>query len=260
MENIFEKYGLDAGRGEAIIDECVQSVVQNIQRGDKKTDHIKLIWYRLLDAVKGRQREEEVKCSPEEVAVMLLRSGVPKENVTVTHNRLTIKLEHCTYRIYRGTSAFPSGMFRIIRIDGWPFTEDAVVNGLLPTEELVDFLRTFDGLVPLMQEKGRAIKKALEEYAFEQKKKAIEADIIRCALADAKEALEQQNISVDYRINDDGTISMDFEQYLSAHVTTSIGELRTIISDPEKVRSMLTPGQRQTRRMSMFGGTLRLWP
>ena len=65
MTNYFERHGLDAGR--------VESVVQNIKRGDKKTDHIKVIWYRLLDAVKGRQREEDVKCSPEEVAVMLLR-------------------------------------------------------------------------------------------------------------------------------------------------------------------------------------------
>ena len=256
MTDYLEKHGLDAGGVEALIDECVQSVVQDIMKGDKNHDPMRLLWYRLLDIVKGRKRDEKVDCSPEAVAVTLLRRGVPKEDVKVTHNRLTIKLNNSVYRVYRGTSGLPSGTFRIIKVYDWPCREETLEEGLLPTEEMADFLQAFDGLIPAIREKGLAVKKALEEYSFEKKKKEIEAAIVRSALADAQSALEQMKIGFHYNINEDGTLSVEFEQYLSASVTATIGDIQKLVNEPEKLRAMMVPSKRHDRRMTMFGGRL----
>lgn len=260
MTNYFERHGLDAGGVETLIDECVQEVVQTMKTWHKKSDPLKLVWSRLLDIVNGRKREEKVDCSPEEVVATLIRGGISKENVKAAHNRLDIKLNNATYRIYRGTSGLPSGTFRLINVYNWPCRAENLEDGMLPTEEMVDFLQAFDGLIPDIREKGKVIKSALEEYVFEQKKKEIENAIVRSALADVKETLDRMQIGFHYKINEDGTLTVEFEQYLSASVTASIGEIRDLVNNPEKLQAMMTPGKRQDRRMTVFGGKIRLIP
>ena len=260
MKDYLEKHGLDADRVETLIDECVQSVVQTMKTWHKKVDPLKLVWSRLLDIVNGRKRDVKVDCSPEEVVATLIRSGVPKENVKAAHNRLDIKLNNATYRIYRGTSGLPSGTFRLINVYNWPCRAENLEDGMLPTEEMTEFIQAFDGLIPDIREKGKVIKSALEEYFFEQKKKEIENAIVRSALADVKETLDQLKIGFHFQTNEDGTISVEFEQYLSANVTASIEEIRNLVNNPEKLQAMMTPGKRQDRRMTVFGGKIRLIP
>lgn len=175
-------------------------------------------------------------CKAEEAVAALMRRGLPKEEVRFSMGNITVDLAHGRYRIYREPSNYGSGAFTF-HADGWLRPH----KGLGP-EELAEFLLAFDGLLPAIAEKERPILEAIEEIRRRNKAEEMAREIARQAFEKAfKDVLGPMKVQYTFALNGDGTVSVKLKQRLTGKVSGPVNEIRDMLSDPEKVKALLTP-------------------
>ncbi len=192
------------------------------------------VWNTLLDS---HAKENEPKpCIAEEAVAALIRKGIKRENLKFSMWNITINLPNGCYRIYRGPSSYGSGAFSFHAA-----TWQRVHNGL-DAEELAEFILAFDELLPAMAEKERPVLEAIEEIRLRKRAEEMAREIARQAFEKAfKDVLGPLKIQYTFTLNADGTVSVNIKQRLSGKVSGPVNEVRDILSDPEKVKSLLTP-------------------
>lgn len=192
------------------------------------------VWNTLLDS---HAKENEPKpCIAEEAVAALIRKGIKRENLKFSMWNITINLPNGCYRIYRGPSSYGSGAFSFHAA-----TWQRVHKGL-DAEELAEFILAFDELLPAMAEKERPVLEAIEEIRRRNKADEMAKAIARQAFEKAfKDVLGPMKIQYTFALNADGTVSVKLKQRLTGKVSGPVNEIRDILSDPEKVKALLTP-------------------
>lgn len=192
------------------------------------------VWNTLLDS---HAKENEPKpCIAEEAVAALIRKGIKRENLKFSMWNITINLPNGCYRIYRGPSSYGSGAFSFHAA-----TWQRVHKGL-DAEELAEFILAFDELLPAMAEKERPVLEAIEEIRRRNKADEVAKAIARQAFEKAfKDVLGPMKIQYTFALNADGTVSVKLKQRLTGKVSGPVNEIRDILSDPEKVKALLTP-------------------
>ena len=192
------------------------------------------VWNTLLDSY---AKENEPKpCIAEEAVAALIQKGIKRENLKFSMWNITINLPNGCYRIYRGPSSYGSGAFSFHAA-----TWQRVHKGL-DAEELAEFIMAFDELLPAMAEKERPILEAIEEIRRRNKADEMAKEIARQAFEKAfKDVLGPMKIQYTFALNADGTVSVKLKQRLTGKVSGPVNEIRDILSDPEKVKALLTP-------------------
>ena len=192
------------------------------------------VWNTLLDSY---AKENEPKpCIAEEAVAALIRKGIKRENLKFSMWNITINLPNGCYRIYRGPSSYGSGAFSF-----HSSTWQRVHKGL-DAEELAEFIMAFDELLPAMAEKERPVLEAIEEIRRRNRAEEMAKEIARQAFERAfKDVLDPMKIQYTFALNADGTVSVNLKQRLTGKVSGPVNEIRDILSDPEKVKALLTP-------------------
>lgn len=192
------------------------------------------VWNALLDS---HAKENELKpCIAEEAVAILIRKGVKRENLKFSMWNITIKLPNGSYRIYREPSSYGSGAFSF-QAGAWL----RVHNGL-GAEELAEFILAFDEMLPIISEKERPVLEAIEEIRLRKRAEEMAREIARQAFEKAfNDVLVPMKIQYTFTLNADGTVSVNLKQRLSGKVSGPVNEVRDILSDPEKVKTLLTP-------------------
>lgn len=177
---------------------------------------------------------EETSINPEEIAIRLIRHGIPKESIRATFKHLTAALPNADYRLYRETSRYPAGTIRItwngcsVNISPRLSTEDTVLFMLLLDENLPRIDEAAGSLFDELQKEYR--NKQKEMKALEIARKAVEA-----LLADV---LPGMGIKVEYNITD-GKVKLHLTRNCTGEVELPLDALRDFLSDPGRVESAL---------------------
>ena len=192
------------------------------------------VWNSLLD---NHTKESEPKpCIAEEAVAALIRKGIKRENLKFSMGNITINLPNGNYRIYRGPSNYGPGAFSFLA-GSW-----LRVHKGLDAEELAEFILAFDELLPAFAEKERPILEAIDAIRRKNKADEMAKAIAQQAFEKAfKDVLGPMKIQYTFALNADGTVSVKMKQRLSGKVCGPVNEIRDMLSDPEKVKALLTP-------------------
>lgn len=193
-----------------------------------------LVWNSLLH---GLAKEREPKaCLAEEAVAALIRKGIKRDNLKFSMWNITINLANGCYRIYRGPSRYGSGAFSF-HAGSWLH-----VHKGLDAEELAEFILAFDDLLPAIAEKERPVLEAIEKIQREKKAEEMAMLIASQAFEMAfKDVLDPLKIQYTFALNADGTVSVYLKQRLTGKISGPVNEIRDILSDPEKVKAVLSP-------------------
>lgn len=192
------------------------------------------VWNELLNGFLKETPHNPYKA--EEAVAALMRRGLSREKVSFSMGNITVNLQNGRYRIYREPSNYGSGAFTF-HANAWLRPH----KGLGP-EDLAEFLLAFDELLPAMAEKERPILEAIEEIRRMNKADEMAKEIARQAFEKAfKDVLGPMKIQYTFAMNGDGTVSVKLRQRLSGKVSGPVNEIRDLLSDPEKVKTLLTP-------------------
>lgn len=190
------------------------------------------VWNALLD----NYTKEPKPCIAEEAVAVLIRRGVKRENLKFSMGNITINLPNGSYRIYRGPSNYGQGAVTFCA-GSW-----LRVHKGLDAEELAEFILAFDELLPALTEKERPVLEAIEEIRRRNKADEMAKAIARQAFEKAfKGVLGPMKIQYTFALNADGSVSVKLKQRLTAKVSGPVNEIRDMLSDPEKVKTLLTP-------------------
>ena len=190
-------------------------------------------WTTLLDSLtRGRG---DIPCRPEEVAAILIRGGLQRESVRATAGNITICLPNGCYRIYRDMSRYPAGSFSL------RFPEWLKARRGLSARELADFLVAFDALIPEIAGREQPLRDEYERKKREIKAKAMAADITKQSIEALLDNLAHMRLDHYVKVHDDGTVTVVLRQELMGEVRAPLNEVKELLSDEEKVRSLLVP-------------------
>lgn len=170
----------------------------------------------------------------EETASLLLRSGIPRDAVRAGQNHVTISLDGALIRIYRITSGYPQGSFRILRPDN-----SRVIRTGLPSREFADLILSINSAAPdilkAMKELETGMDTADRKLIARLKAEEIERVTIKNLL---DTALTPRGINYDFEVKD-GAVSMTFKKTLSSDMTVPVDQLWEILADPDYIESTL---------------------
>ena len=175
-----------------------------------------------------------IPANPEETVAELIRNGIPKECVSAGFRHVTADLPNGSYRLYRLTSAYPTGSVRISRGE----SEVVILTGYSP-KEMAEFILLLDPLLPKIDEAAETlyrdmnreiVRRQAEIKALEIAKQAVEAQLA--------EVLPGLGISCKFKITDD-MVHLDLARLFKAGIDIPLAELSNLLSTPEKIESAL---------------------
>lgn len=176
----------------------------------------------------------------EETALVLIRQGVPKENVTAGYNHVSIRLPNATYRIYRDTGGRPAGTLRVSR-NGC----HSIVRCGLESEDLAQFLMEIDPILPAIEERGLVLYQELEKEQLRAEAERKAKEIERISVESQLEAvLPAMDIACQYRIAD-GVVHLDLTRLFQAGLDIPVQDLPAFLADPAGILAALAvvPGE-----------------
>jgi hypothetical protein len=166
----------------------------------------------------------------------LVRSGVPRKDVSASYQSLTVKLTNAVYRMYREAGGYPGGTVKISHNDS-----SVVIRSGYSGGELARFILLLDSHLPeideaaasLLQDLRRElIRKQAEEKALELARAAVEAQL--------SAVLPGMGISCTYKISD-GKVRLRLTRLSVAEMELPMEALPDFLSVPERVESSLVP-------------------
>lgn len=169
---------------------------------------------------------------PEDVALTLLRQGVPAKEIQASHKHLDVYLPNSVYRIFRMNDF---GSFRMMRP-----ASCGTVRTALGAQTMADFLLAFEALVPMLEKQIEAVLgemlTAVREKKAELKAREIERKTVQIQL---DEVLPDLGVNCHYEVND-GVVHLDLTRTLTASLDIPLTELQDLLRDPERILSALS--------------------
>lgn len=177
---------------------------------------------------------EDAFPNPEETAALIMKSGIPRNAVKAERNHITISLGWAMIRIYRITSGYPAGSFRILR----PGNSGIIRTGL-SSRGLADLILAIDSATPdilkAMEVLDTGMKAADRILIARKKADEIERVTIQRLL---DTVLPPLGITAEFEVRD-GIVSVCLRKTLGTKMTVPVGRLQEILSDPDRIESSL---------------------
>lgn len=169
----------------------------------------------------------------EETAVIIKRI-LPGTYVTATCQYITLSLPNSKFRIYRETSGFRPGSYRITA----PWIGEPQVTGL-SSLELAEYLIAFDQAVPelhqILDSFFEGINAELLRHQANEKALAIEDKAVKTLL---EELLLPMDVACSYEI-DDGVVRLTLSRKYTGKVDIPVQNLAAFLTDREAVEKTL---------------------
>ena len=238
---MYAAFGLGAKEGEALLESCFKAILNMYfdPMGRRYAPRFQLtveFWYWVLSEMKYSgfgAASPDCPAKAEAVESILLRSGVPPENIKSAYKKLTVTLDNGRYRIYRGTSGFPEGTFVMMECVNNPIRHGCDVPELSP-EAIADFLLAFDALRPHLKEKEATLQQRLREWKFERQREEKSREIMHAAIdALLEQHLKPLDIGYTYEIEENETVVVKMNQHFAGEIKVLLKDLQTAFSSPE---------------------------
>lgn len=182
----------------------------------------------------GELKSEDAGMNPEETVIIIIRHGIPKENIHANYNYLTASLPNADYRLYRETSGHPAGTIRIT----WKECIVYISSGL-SSEDTARFVLLLDEHLPKIEEAAEALFEGLLQEYRNKQKEMMAMEIARKAVdAQLSGVLPGLGINGKYTIAD-GKVHLHLTRTYSGEVELPLEALGDFLSDPGRVESAL---------------------
>lgn len=169
-----------------------------------------------------------------EETAAVIRKNLPGTDVTATCRHVTIALPNGKYRIYRETSGFTPGSYRILE----PWAGNPLVTGL-SSRELAEYLLVFDQAIPelrrILETFLEGIDAALLHLQADERARAIEDKAVKTLL---EEQLIPMDVGCSYEIID-GVVRLSLSRKYTGEVDIPVENLAAFLADREAVEKTL---------------------
>ena len=209
-------------RFQNIVRRFVKKLLQEhkVVRG-KPEDLVNSMYNGVINVLLTSPRKDKTAPRAEEVAVELIRSGVPKDSIRARFLYIEVQLENGTYFLYR--TGRPKGT---VQVD-WNGNR-CVVQTTLSPKELAETLQGLDGLLPQLEACG-------EELLVRMRAELKAEEIQRTAVKKQLEAvLPALGIACAFDVKDDN-IHLQLSRVFQGKVDLPLTELADFLSDPDRI-------------------------
>lgn len=209
-------------RFQNIVRRFVKKLLQEhkVVRG-KPEDLVNSMYNGVINVLLTSPRKDKTAPRAEEVAVELIRSGVPKDSIRARFLYIEVQLENGTYFLYR--TGRPKGT---VQVD-WNGNR-CVVQTTLSPKELAETLQGLDGLLPQLEACG-------EELLVRMRAELKAEEIQRTAVKKQLEAvLPALGIACAFDVKDDN-IHLRLSRVFQGKVDLPLTELADFLSDPDRI-------------------------
>ena len=173
-------------------------------------------------------RKDAVSPKAEDIAIALIRLGVPRGSVHAGFSEVKIPLRHSTYRLERQLMS-PQGAVQV----HWNGLH-CVVIPTLSAEDLARALLDLDELLPKLDAYGKTL---VLRIGAERRAAQIERTAVKAQLDAVIPAL---GIECSFSVKD-GTVHLDLSRLFQGFVDIPTSELAAFLADPERILSVLHP-------------------
>lgn len=234
--NTKEILGKTRGEVLAMVDRYVKDSLGKLARGREplsEANAVLHVWSNLLHALSRGRKDRP--CSPEKVAAILIRSGIPREKVKPDSGNITIALPNATYRIYREQSGYPTGAVTL-KYPSWVRVQHGFSE-----QELADILLAFDELIPEVEEHEQPLRDELARLEREEKAARMAEDIAVQAL-ETLFAEKLAPLGIEHRLSmrPNGDITLILRQARKCTLTGPINEVKRVLEQASDPESLLT--------------------
>lgn len=209
-------------RFQNIVRRFVKKLLQEhkVVRG-KPEDLVNSMYNGVINVLLTSPRKDKTAPRAEEVAVELIRSGVPKDSIRARFLYIEVQLENGTYFLYR--TGRPKGT---VQVD-WNGNR-CVVQTTLSPKELAETLQGLDGLLPQLEACG-------EELLVRMRAELKAEEIQRTAVKKQLEAvLPALGIACAFDVKDDN-VHLQLSRVFQGKVDLPLTELADFLSDPDRI-------------------------
>ena len=217
-------------RFQNIVRRFVKKLLQEhkVVRG-KPEDLVNSMHNGVINVLLTSPRKDKTAPRAEEVAVELIRSGVPKDSIRARFLYIEVQLENGTYFLYR--TGRPKGT---VQVD-WNGNR-CVVQTTLSPKELAETLQGLDGLLPQLEACGEEL---LVRMRAELKAEEIQRTAVRNQL---EAALPPMGVACTFDVKDD-KVHLQLTRAFQGNVDLPLTELAAFLSDPERILASLQPAE-----------------
>ena len=177
-----------------------------------------------------------IRPNAERTAAALIRRGVPSSSVKATYQSVTVTLPCGKYRIYRETSGFGTGAFRIL----CP-RDSGILRPGVSSEALAELILAIEEAMPRVTEVTERMREGVRDAETRRmarlKAEQIEQTTVRRLL---EETLVPMDIDCGFEVRD-GIVRLSLSRTLKGSVEIPIEQLGAFLSDSARVESTLTP-------------------
>lgn len=198
------------------------------------------MWSRILEMALHKAPASNgsgaIRPNAERTAVALIRRGVPSSAVKATYQSVTVTLPKGKYRLYRETSGFGTGAFRIL-CPG----DSGILRPGISSEALAELILALEEAMPHVAEVTERMREGVRDAETRRmarlKAEQIEQTTVRRLL---EETLVPMDIDCGFEVRD-GVVRLSLSRTLKGSVEIPIEQLGAFLSDTARVESALTP-------------------